>query len=626
MRWSIKKRILLIIGLIVLSQLSFSLLYFRILKEQLFNQWYENRTTVLKALSDKLLSVIATTSSTIASKAIKYEKLGLELEQVLWRLTGDVEYLHACAYYDNQGKLMFWTSRSKGLSFPNNISGVDKEGEVVRLHRDDYGTLYADIKTTRLRENVNLGFIVCKLSLTEIVDSLLPFYGIKNVGILEAGVEGLPKDRGWHIAVQPIKELNLQLIIKEPYDKVYGIANTFIKASLLAGLPLSIGLFLISFLVVKRIFKPLEELKRSVLEWHKDKNISVEGQGEVQILAETFRSLLEDIQREKNVYMDMFNHIGDGLLLVNRKTGRVHMVNRRFLELFNVSEDDILGLNIKVLNPDITHDTPSFVPEIYIKLKDRIRTVVLQSIPLKIEDEEYLLFHFKDITDRRELELLLERNSKLAIAGEIACSLAHQLNNPLASIMVYAEYLRNIASDRELEKMADVIIKQAGRAKETVKKLLDMSKSYDGSPKVIDPVEFTKELIELLSHKARCKNITMELFSDIANVRIVAYPWKIEQIIINLIDNAIEASPEGSKVSVYVGSQNGHITWRVRDRGPGVRSDKVFMPFYTTKQDGYGLGLSLAKRLTDELGGRLEYRNLEEGCEFIFMLGVEVNR
>ena len=291
------------------------------------------------------------------------------------------------------------------------------------------------------------------------------------------------------------------------------------------------------------------------------------------------------------------------------------MVNSKFLDMFGIRSEDVVGLNVKEISPQLTLGSFTFIPESLLEIKGKSRYASIASIPIDMEDKSYTLFHIKDITDKKNLEFLINRYSRLAIAGEIACYLAHQLNNPLASIMGYTEYIKSVANKKELKNMADVVLKNAERVKNTVKRLLYIAKNCDGSPEEIDPFNFTKDLLDIINFKARKKGVVIELSANVNNKRIFTYPWKLEQILLNIIDNAIDASPMQGKVYINIEEMNSFLVWRIRDEGPGIPSEEVFSPFYTSKENGFGLGLAIAKRFVEEMGGKIEYENLDKGCE-----------
>jgi two-component system NtrC family sensor kinase len=623
MRQSIKKSIVIVIFFMVFAQFFFVFAYFQVLKDQLKTSWERDKTIILKILADRLSEEINLTQSKIRSLVARYRSLDIDTREILWRITGDMEHITACGYYDTKGRLIFQEARLPTLeSIPKSIDRLNWEDEVLNVYSNANGESYLNLKVFDMNSNIPLGFIVCSLNIRDLLKEYTHAYGIQKATIRLLDSQGVPvlvlnqgSNKKQLSLKTNIKNANMSIELREPEDYVYKNAYDFLKLSLLLSFALCGGLFLIGFFTVRRIFKPLEDLKLSVINWAEKKNIEVKGYGEVYILARAFQNLLDSLEKEKRVYMNLFNNLGDALLLVENEKGIIEMVNSKFLDMFGIRSEDVVGLNVKEISPQLTLGSFTFIPESLLEIKGKSRYASIASIPIDMEEKSYTLFHIKDITDKKNLEFLINRYSRLAIVGEIACSLAHQLNNPLASIMGYTEYIKSVADEKELKDMADVVLKNAERVKNTVKRLLYIAKNCDGSPEEIDPFNFTKDLLDIINFKARKKGVVIELSANVNNKRIFTYPWKLEQILLNIIDNAIDASPMQGKVYINIEEMNSFLVWRIRDEGPGIPSEEVFSPFYTSKENGFGLGLAIAKRFVEEMGGKIEYENLHKGCE-----------
>ncbi len=624
MKQSIKNRILLVIVLIIFIQLLSVFIYFHVLKEQLRTSWLENKGAITRILADRFKEDIIATQIKIKSITTKYRSLNVNLKEILWRLTGDIEHIEGCAYYDTKGKLIYLETRFINFEgLPQMLSKLGWTDEVLGMYSGNADEKYMLLKVFDINSNVPMGFIVCSMNLKDLLKDYTHQYGIHNATIRLADTNGQTilllnnQASGKALNFQThIRDTDMLIELSEPEDFVYENAYDFLKASLLLNLVLCSGLLLIGFFTVKRIFKPLEDLKLSVMSYAGGKNLEIDGYGEVYVLAKAFQELLDKIEKEKSVYVNLFNKLGDALVLVEDEMGTIEMVNENFLKMFDIMPSEVLKMDIKNLSEHFTTGSFLFIPEITVSVSGKTKCVSVTSIPLELEDKNYTLFHIKDITERKNLEILVGWYSKLAMAGEMACSLAHQLNNPLASIMAYAEYIRNVSNEKEVKEMAEVVLKNVERAKNTISRLLYMAKSYDGAPQEMNPVNFTKDLLDIINLKAKHKKVIVELNAKTKRPKILTYPWKLEQVLINLIDNAIDASPVQGKVYVNIEDANSFIVWKIKDEGPGVDSEDIFQPFYTKKDRGFGLGLSIAKRFVEDIGGRIEYENLDKGCEF----------
>ncbi|MEJ5339463.1 MAG: ATP-binding protein [Aquificaceae bacterium] len=623
MRYSIKNRIKGLIFFIMAAQILFVFVYFYVLRKQLAESWYTDKSVLAKILTDRLKEDINSLEINISSLLSKYRSFGIELKEAIWRITGDIEHITACGYYDMGGHLMFYQERAVGSELlPKTLKNINWKNEVIDYHSSGEEA-YLNLKIFDKNNNVPMGFMVCTLNLKSLLKDYIRAYGIRDTTITLVSSEGIPVltlnryPAEEQLRVKnTIKNMNMSMELSEPISYVYKKAYDFLKAALILSITLCTALLLLGFFMVNRIFKPLEELKIYVSGWASGKKLKLNGQGEVFTLASAFKDLLERLDKERSIYINLFNNLNDALVLVDNEQGNIQMTNKQFLNMFRIAEKDAVGLNIKELSDSLKTGLFSFIPEININLKGQSRYVSVTSIPLEIDERGYTLFHIKDVTDKKNLEFLLERYSKLAIVGEIACSLAHQLNNPLASVIGYTEYIRNTIDNGEIKDMMNVVLKNAERARDTIKRLLHISTNHNGSPTEIEPLKFTKDLLDIMNFKAKQKNLVMELFSQTKGGTISTYAWELEQVLINIIDNAIDASPDGGKVHVEILEEDSFIVWKVRDEGHGVKSDKVFEPFYTEKNNGFGLGLSIARRFVENMGGSIDYENLSTGCEF----------
>ena len=401
------------------------------------------------------------------------------------------------------------------------------------------------------------------------------------------------------------------VVVEEPVRVVLEPLYSFQKKALFAGTMFMSGVGFFAVLVFLRIFRPLESLKNRIIHWEKE-NIArpVESRDEVEVLSTAFESLIRKLEEEKKLYSSMFENTLDGIILFNSHR-RVIDLNRTLIEQYGIKKEEFVGKHMKEL---IGEDLPlmsMFFSEKRIRLKEDVYCQLRQEV-MKVEGNTYVVWRIRDLSRERELKVLLEQTAKLSLAGEIACSIAHQMNNPLASVIGYAESIL-LESDREEDRQkAEIILKHAEKCAETVRKLLDVGKPFEGKPEDLKPEEITIDAINILSSKAKRKGVKIEFESSLNGERVYTFRWQVEQVLINLIDNAIDASPPKSVVSVSLNKEGKKVIWRIKDGGEGMSQEeveRVFKPFYTTKPYGTGLGLSLARRLITNLGGEVRIKS-----------------
>lgn len=189
----------------------------------------------------------------------------------------------------------------------------------------------------------------------------------------------------------------------------------------------------------------------------------------------------------------------------------------------------------------------------------------------------------------------LVQSEKLAGMGQLAAGIAHEVNNPLGVVLLYAHLLKEQAPpDSEIAQDIDMIVEQADRAKKIVSGLLNFARKN----KVVLKKTNMNELIDKSLHAIIVPdNVTVTVNHQKEDIVAEIDPDQIIQVLSNLITNAIEAMPEGGGLEISTGNGDGHVTITVKDSGHGIGGHdmkKIFEPFFTTKQIGKGTGLGLA--------------------------------
>jgi len=231
---------------------------------------------------------------------------------------------------------------------------------------------------------------------------------------------------------------------------------------------------------------------------------------------------------------------------------------------------------------------------------------------------------------RKELERAhahMVQTEKMAAMGKLAAGLAHEINNPLGGVLTCLETLRQNFQDEQVRtKYLDLIHSGLERIRRTVKQLLNFGKQRSFQLEPTDINALMNRTLEVTSHQLSSNNISLHRDLDQGLSKIMVDPHQLLQVFVNLILNAIAAMPEGGDLWIKTGQENGRVSVAIRDNGCGIPEeniDRIFDPFFSTKDTGQGtgLGLSVSYGIIYDHGGKIEVESEKGmGSEFTILL------
>jgi signal transduction histidine kinase len=227
--------------------------------------------------------------------------------------------------------------------------------------------------------------------------------------------------------------------------------------------------------------------------------------------------------------------------------------------------------------------------------------------------------HFNDMVQqlregRAEIERLhrtqMSRAEHLATLGEMAAGLAHEIRNPLAGIAGVMEIVgRDLPADSPAVEVLGEVRHEVLHINRIVSELLEIARPKPPDYRLGNLVAVAEHASLFARDQAAARKVTMEVVKDESLPELEFDSGQIHQVLLNLLLNAVQASSEGGSVRVEFVSDERTVTASVTDTGKGIPPavlPNIFRPFFTTKGDGTGLGLSLARRIVEDHGGRLE--------------------
>ena len=245
----------------------------------------------------------------------------------------------------------------------------------------------------------------------------------------------------------------------------------------------------------------------------------------------------------------------------------------------------------------------------------------------------------RDVSERKKLDdqardlyQQLLQAEKMAALGQTISGVAHELNNPLATILSWAERLAERSLDDNSRRGVEVILSESERAARIVRNLLTFARKRQSTRAMIDINHVVRETLALRAYEQRLTNIDVLTALAAGLPQVFADSHQIQQVLLNLVINAeqamVSANGRGSLVlRTWHDADRDAVVLEVTDDGPGISADmrgKIFDPFFTTKEvgKGTGLGLTVAYAIVQEHGGRIRVEERSQGASFLVELPV----
>ena len=217
----------------------------------------------------------------------------------------------------------------------------------------------------------------------------------------------------------------------------------------------------------------------------------------------------------------------------------------------------------------------------------------------------------RDITSEKQLENRMSETEKLAGIGQLAAGIAHQLNTPLGSILLSAQMLEDTVQNEDDSEDIHRIIRQTEQCRGIIKGLLNFARPTGSERGSMNLAEAISETAYLMEKNLKLAGVELTITEETSPF-VFGNRNELEQVFFNLLANALDSMPGGGRIDIrLLGGGPGEVLVEFEDTGEGIPTenhDRVFLPFFTTKDygKGTGLGLSIVARIVHEHGGRIE--------------------
>jgi len=329
------------------------------------------------------------------------------------------------------------------------------------------------------------------------------------------------------------------------------------------------------------------------------------------------------------LHRSIIESVDTGILTVNLE-GHIRSFNRAAEEISGFTFGEVFDRSVEEIFPGVSDVLSPAGSEERKRQRKRLEILVRKKsgadMVLGISDSPLVeqgvkigsILIFQDLTPFKEMEREGEKNKQLAFIGQMAAGLAHELRTPLqslsGSIQILRRDLRLAPSD---ERLMQVILRAKDQMEGLVRNFLLMARSNLGRRAETDVGELVKDVIESLAVGSEW-NSRVELREDLGqDLWVMGDPAELRQVLWNLMINAIQSMPEGGTLSVTArpDGDNGEaraVRVEIGDTGPGidpVHIEKIWEPFYTTREKGSGLGLAIVRRIVESHGGAVEVQS-----------------
>lgn len=309
--------------------------------------------------------------------------------------------------------------------------------------------------------------------------------------------------------------------------------------------------------------------------------------------------------------------------------GRYSMVNAALADLYNTTPEQMIGKSEqdfssfldyaeKAVKEDLSllkHNKRLVKEKQYLYVnEDRVYTVQMTKKPIFFsESHKELLCVANDVTEMEQKEEYIRRTEKMNIVGELAAGVAHEIRNPLTSLKGFVQLIEQESSIDPM--YTTIMMDELERIHFVSSELLVLAKPEMAVKKTILLKDLMQDVVGLLNMQAMIKDATIQMESFSEDMLLTGNANQLKQVFINILKNAIEASPDNAIIMIYPRKEKGMFSIAIVDHGVGMPQERIAKlgePFYTNKEKGTGLGLMVSLRIIKEHGGDILFES-EEG-------------
>ena len=438
---------------------------------------------------------------------------------------------------------------------------------------------------------------------------------------------------------------NWSIVVEQPVDEAFQITYSLGNYTIVIVIASVLIVFVLVSLLSIKITKPIKTLVKetqNIAEGDIGQNIKIQSGDEIGSLAESFNIVLDNLKAmmqqiiqisgeaaslaEIREYTgEFFKNIPNAIITMDN-TAKITSFNNEASNITGINENDILNKTvtdsfdnnllpiIKLLIHGLEKDIIYIKHIIKIKGSMGIETPIMINTSLQKDVNGKILGVigvFRSVEEIKQLEESVIRAKNLESLGALSAGMAHELRNPLTSIKGYAQYIKlELGETSVLNEDISIVIDEVDRLNNIIDRFLDFARPKELNLELNNINEVLRLVVKLIGKEMLPKNI--DILMELSNVPLICFDFEqIEQVILNISINALQAMPNGGTLtihSVFLEASN-IIEVTLQDTGVGIsddNQDKIFEPFFTTKNKGTGLGLAICSRIVENHKGVIE--------------------
>ncbi len=467
-------------------------------------------------------------------------------------------------------------------------------------------------------------------------------------GKILRGIEPIPNREACQRCHSPAQRYNGLIVVDVPLDRVLSridrAAVGFSVATVIIGLALLVGVMaLFRRMVVRRLHR-VESAAKAFAAGDLARRVPVRGhdtiarvEREFNTMADAVSGLLDRVEEHRRSLEKVMNSVDDGVVVLDEDR-RIIAANEAYRRRFPRASDEIIGVRCCAeanggLGCSCDDDDMGQCPtvrclvsgEVQVSMRNRptaegqVRLEEVVASPIRSGGEEVrqVVEVWRDISDRRTVEARLAEHQRMVSLGMIASGFSHEVNTPLASIATCLSGIRarvqgagspTVDQWRDVAEYAQVAARQVERCGAITQQFLSLARGRTLDQDIIDLGDCARAVARLCEHISAAAGVSLEVRPPSRPQSVVANVSAVQQVLLNLLLNAIEASGRGQRVLVTV-DPGPPPSLVVRDEGVGIQRDalpRIFEPFFSLREGGTGLGLFVSMNLAQTWYGDIQ--------------------